>query len=117
MSRSARRLVLAVVVAILAVGIAAAVVALTGGGVTVPDVTGLTRTAAIEALEAAGLEVGEVSETPDAEVAAGLVLRQDPTSGSEVDEGAQVALTLSSGPGMAAVPDEQVCTCGTGQTL
>jgi serine/threonine-protein kinase len=105
MSRSARRWTLAVVIVILVVGVAAAVVALVGGGVTVPDVTGMTQAEAAKALEASGLEVGEVSAVSDAEVAAGLVLRQDPAAGSEVDEGAGVALTLSSGPGTAAVPD------------
>ena len=104
MSRTSRRWILIVCLALVVIGAAAAVVVLMGG-VTVPDVTGKTEAEATAALEDAGLAVGEVTRASDAELAAGTVLAQEPAAGTEVDEGSRVALTLSSGPGTAEVPD------------
>ena len=104
MSRTARRWVLILCLALVVIGVVAAVVVLMGG-VTVPDVTGKTQADATKALEDAGLKVGEVTQASDAEAAAGTVLLQEPAAGTEVDEGSAVALTLSSGPGTAEVPD------------
>jgi len=104
MRRAARRWVLIVCLALVVIGAAAAVVVLMGG-VTVPGVTGKTEAEATAALEDAGLAVGEVTQVSDAELAAGTVLAQEPAAGTEVDEGSSVALTLSSGPGTAEVPD------------
>ena len=91
--------------AAVAVGVAAAVFVTMGGGVTVPDVTGKTEADATQALEDAGLSVGDVGEAADPDAEPGTVVRQDPAAGEEVDEGAAVGLTLSSGPATAAVPD------------
>ena len=104
MSRTARRWVLILCLALVVIGVVAAVVVLMGG-VTVPDVTGKTQADATKALEDAGLKVGKVTQASDAQTAAGTVLLQDPAAGTEVDEGSAVALTLSSGPGTAEVPD------------
>ena len=104
MSRRARRWVLILCVALVVIGAVAAVIVLMGG-VTVPDVTGKTQADATKALEDAGLKAGEVMQASDAEAAAGTVLLQEPAAGTEVDEGSAVALTLSSGPGTAEVPD------------
>jgi serine/threonine-protein kinase len=104
MSRTARRWVLVLCLALVLIGAAAAVVVLMSG-VTVPDVTGKTEADAVRALEDAGLQVGEVVRASDVEAAPGTVLLQEPAAGTEVDEGSAVALTLSSGPGTAEVPD------------
>ena len=104
MSRTARRVVLILCLALVVIGVAAAVIVLMGG-VAVPDVTGKTQADATGALEDAGLKVGKVTEASDAQAAPGTVLLQDPAAGTEVDEGSAVALTLTSGPGTAEVPD------------
>lgn len=104
MSRTARRWVIVAVLVILVIGVLAAVL-VSVGGVQVPDVTGKAQADAAKALEDAGLKVGEVTSTSDAEAPAGTVVRQDPAAGTEVDDGSTVALAVSSGPGTAAVPD------------
>jgi serine/threonine-protein kinase len=104
-SRKTRRWIVIAVVAIVAIGVVALAVTLLGGGVTVPDVVGKTQADATRALEDVGLKVGQITETRDAVAASGTVLLQDPAAGADVDDGAAVALTVSSGPGTAAVPD------------
>lgn len=107
MSRSSRRRAVIIVVCIVAVavGALAAIVVTMQSGVTVPDVTGKTQAEAAQALEGAGLSVGEVGEASDPEAAPGTVVRQDPAAGQEADEGSSVALTVSTGPATAEVPD------------
>jgi serine/threonine-protein kinase len=95
-------IILLVVVAAVA-GLAAWL--LLAGGVTVPDVTGKTQAEAVQLLEGAGLEVGQVAQVADQVVPAGAVVSQDPAAGAEVDGGSAVSLTVSSGPGTAEVPD------------
>ena len=71
--------------------------------VSVPGVVGLTRTSAAGALENKGLTVSvtEVeSDKPKDEV-----LSQDPQSGTTVDKGSSVRLTVSKGREMVDVPD------------
>ncbi len=107
MSRASRRnkwIILACAVAV-AVGLVAVVVVIMGSGVAVPDVIGKTEAEATQALEDAGLSVGDVGEASDPAAEPGTVLRQDPAAGEEVDEGSAVGLTLSSGPAAAQVPD------------
>ncbi len=104
MSRTARRWIIVAVLAILAIGVLAAVVSILGG-VQVPDVTGKAQAEAIKALEDAGLKAGGVTSASDTEAPAGTVVGQDPAAGTELDDGAAVALVVSSGPGTAAVPD------------
>lgn len=62
---------------------------------TVPDVRGLTESAALASLERAGLE-GSVSYVPSDEVEAGRVVSSDPVAGTELSEGHTVALSVSS---------------------
>jgi eukaryotic-like serine/threonine-protein kinase len=99
------KLIVALCVLAVAVGVLAAVVVTLGSGVTVPDVTGKTEAEATQALEAAGLSVGQVEEASDPDAELGTVVRQDPAAGDDADEGAAVGLTLSSGPATAKVPD------------
>ena len=75
--------------------------------VNVPDVTGLTESAADAALAAAGLVKGTVTEEHSDTVAQGAVIRQSPAADTAVDPGASVNLTVSLGPAavMVRVPD------------
>lgn len=80
-------------------GTAVALVISTGpASVLVPAVVGLTRTAAAAALEAAGLILGAVVESPSDAVPAGQVSSQLPPAGALAPPGSAVDLTVSSGP-------------------
>ena len=65
--------------------------------VTVPDVVGLSRTQAAEALEAVNLTLGTVTEQNDPDIAHDFVLAQDPAAGTIADSNSAVALTVSLG--------------------
>lgn len=65
--------------------------------VTVPNVVGLTQTAAQDALKGAGLAY-QVAENYDDEVAAGNVITQLPDGGAKVAPGTTVGLLVSKGP-------------------
>ncbi|KAE8763849.1 Stk1 family PASTA domain-containing Ser/Thr kinase, partial [Georgenia thermotolerans] len=74
--------------------------------VDLPDVTGSTRDEAAAALEGAGLTVGDVTEQFSDSVPAGTVISQAPTAGSaQLYRGDAVALVVSKGPELFAVPD------------
>jgi hypothetical protein len=66
--------------------------------VPVPDVAGLTRDAAAAAVTAAGLVLGQVTDTPSDTVPAGSVITQTPAAGTMVAPLSAVDLTVSSGP-------------------
>jgi beta-lactam-binding protein with PASTA domain len=66
-------------------------------GVTVPNVVGLTQTAASTAITGAGLTVGTVTTQSSATVAAGLVISESPVSGTSVASGSAVNFVVSSG--------------------
>lgn len=70
---------------------------------TVPTVEGLTLDRAVTRLEEENLKSDIVTQENDA--AAGTVFRQDPSSGTEVDEGSTVQLLVSGGPKSAPVPN------------
>lgn len=75
-----------------------------------PDVTGLTREAAVAALEAQGLVPMEITQ-PDDTVPIGVVVswlvpeQPDLKKGRQVLKGTQVDIIVSSGPGLVVVPD------------
>jgi serine/threonine-protein kinase len=72
--------------------------------VAVPDVTGLTRAEALRTLRNAGLQ-GSVSErATDAPDEDGVVLRQSPGNGAEVDPGSTVTLVV----GRLEAPEDPV---------
>lgn len=82
-------------------------VALTLAGpapVAVPAVVGQGRDAAKTALEAAGLKVGEVTESYDASIPAGVVISHSPTAKEIAERDSAVALVVSKGPEPVAVP-------------
>ena len=75
-----------------------------GSDVAVPDVVGLTVADARSDLQADGLQLG--TETPKAHdtVPEGNIIDQSPESGSMVEEGAAVSVTVSTGADEAVVP-------------
>jgi beta-lactam-binding protein with PASTA domain len=72
----------------------------TGGAAvpTVPFVTGLLLTDAVNSIAGAGLGVGFVSSAISSEVAAGAALSTDPPGGTEVGPGQLISIVLSDGP-------------------
>jgi uncharacterized repeat protein (TIGR01451 family) len=76
------------------------------GAAAVPTVVGLTETAAAAALEAAGYALGAVTHAPGPPaIPYDSVLRQVPAAGAAAPAGTAVAITLSTGPGLAANPN------------
>ena len=76
-------------------------------GVTVPDVVGQTEADATSAITDVGL-VAASSESADDTVPEGSVISQNPAGGTEVADGSQVAIVVSTGPDTpdnVAVPD------------
>lgn len=72
--------------------------------VAVPDVVGMTESAARAAIERAGLEA-EIVPVRNVEVPAGTAFRQDPGYGLEVDSGTTVVIEVSGGDAFVLVPE------------
>ena len=70
----------------------------------VPPVVGLTQALAQDAIEKAGLEVGDVTEQ-QSQSARGAVLSTAPATGSAVSPSTRVDLVVSSGPPAVNAPD------------
>ncbi|MFN8487878.1 MAG: FG-GAP-like repeat-containing protein [Caldilineaceae bacterium] len=66
--------------------------------VTVPNVVGLTQTAAQQAITGASLAVGTVTQAYNNSVPAGSVISQNPVAGLSVAPGTAVSLLVSRGP-------------------
>jgi eukaryotic-like serine/threonine-protein kinase len=75
-----------------------------GNTVAVPPVVGLTQAAAEDALRQVNL-VPVAQPEPSDTVEAGRVISQDPRDGTEVEEGSEVTLAVSSGVAQIAVPE------------
>ncbi len=73
--------------------------------ITVPDVRDLPEADAGQALEDAGLVVGETVEQAHEKVAAGDAIKTDPSAGAEVDLGSALVLYISTGSAISTVPD------------
>ena len=73
--------------------------------VSVPNLVGMTQSAAEEALTNLGLEAGDIAQENDNTAAAGTVIAQDPAAGSSVSPGTEVDMTVSLGAEMVTVPD------------
>ena len=65
---------------------------------TVPNVVGMTQSAAGTALTSASLVTGTVTQQYSNTVTAGLVISQDPAAGAQAASGSAVALVVSKGP-------------------
>ena len=70
----------------------------TGPAPTVPNLVGMTQSAAQSAITGAGLVLGTVTQQSSSTVASGVVISQTPSSGTQVAAGASVNLVVSSGP-------------------
>jgi eukaryotic-like serine/threonine-protein kinase len=70
--------------------------------VQVPDVVGASQAAAEKALRDKGFDTDSTFETSSRPQ--GQVIGQDPSGGTEAKKGSTVHLTVSGGPGQAAVP-------------
>ncbi len=73
--------------------------------VTVPNVAGLTQTAAAAALTGANLTLGTVAQQCSDTVAAGTVISQNPAAEQQAPFGSVVTLTVSTGPCSVTVPN------------
>ncbi len=73
--------------------------------ISVPDVVGLTQSAAASAIVAAGLTVGSVIQQASTTVPSGTVISQNPAAGASVAPGSAVDLVVSSGPAPVTVPN------------
>lgn len=78
----------------------------TGREITdVPDLSGMTTEKAQQVLQDAGLRLrSDVQEEPSDDVEAGQVMDQTHASGSQVTEGTEVGITVSTGPEDVRVP-------------
>lgn len=72
--------------------------------IVVPPVVGLTQALAQDAIEKAGLEVGEAREQ-ESQAARGAVLQTSPAAGATVSPSTRVDLVISSGPPAVETPD------------
>jgi beta-lactam-binding protein with PASTA domain len=72
--------------------------------VVTPDLIGLDKEKAQAALRAAGLKLGEVTESYNASTPQGGVVSQAPAARSVTPKGSTVAVSLSKGPEPVAVP-------------
>ncbi|MFE0732371.1 Stk1 family PASTA domain-containing Ser/Thr kinase [Streptomyces antibioticus] len=102
-----RRGVLALVtVVLLVLGVGAGVWYINSGQFTkVPAVLTQTQERAEQRLEAAGLEVGEVTRAYSDTVKRGTVIDTDPEPGARIRKNDSVALVVSDGPETVKVPD------------
>jgi beta-lactam-binding protein with PASTA domain/predicted Ser/Thr protein kinase len=73
--------------------------------VEVPNLVGQSEDDARNALQDAGLSVGEVTEQESADEEPGTVLEQDPAAGEQVDRDSSVGLVVAAEPPDVAVPD------------
>ena len=83
--------------------------------ITVPDVVDLTQTDATNAITAAGLKLGTVTQQTSTTVVAGSVISQDPAAGKKVDKGALVSIVVSTGspsPSPSPTPSTSPTTSG-----
>lgn len=73
---------------------------------TVPNLVGLSPAAAANALQAAGLTLGAVTKSPSpAAIPYNAVFRQAPAAGTAAAPGSAVAVTISTGAGLATNPN------------
>ena len=82
---------------------------------TVPDLSGMTQTDATNAITAAGLKLGTVTQQTSTTVPSGSVISQDPAADKKVDKGATVSIVVSTGspsPSPSPTPTTSPTTSG-----
>jgi eukaryotic-like serine/threonine-protein kinase len=98
-------LVLVIILLLIIAAVAAALWwTMSGSNVDVPSVVGLSKAAAVKALENDGFKAGVQEEFSD-RVAAGFVSRQAPTGGTKMREGATVDIWVSKGSEKVTLED------------
>lgn len=109
--KSARRkkilyaIIAIIALAALAAGVYFLAFAQTRGTIEVPDVTGLERAQAEDAIRALGLEPVLEAEEYSESVPAGRVIRQNPEKGARLKQDGTVRMVISRGSSKVAVPD------------
>ncbi len=88
---------------VVAAAVVGALLLVSGKQVTVPGVIGAPQAEAEVTLRNRGFDTDTVPKADRQE--AGTVIGQNPAPGAEVDEGATITLTVSTGPGEATVPE------------
>lgn len=83
----------------------ALVVAAEPDAVTVPDLFGMTRDEARDALVDEGLQLGNTTEEANSSVDEGRVIRSEPRGGQSIEPGSSVDLFISSGEADVTVPN------------
>ena len=83
---------------------------------TVPNVIGMTQSAAGAAITAAGLTLGHVSEIYSSSGPTGTVVDQAPKTGSTTPAGSAVAITISKGPAPTTSPTAKTVPNVIGQS-
>src|SRR5207249_7373976 len=73
--------------------------------VAVPNVVGLTQSAATSALLSAGLTLVTVTNASSTTVPSGIVISEAPTAGTQILLTSAVNLVVSSGPPQVVVPN------------
>ena len=71
----------------------------------VPAVVGLSESDAVAKLQAVGFDPVKQGVQPSADVAEGMIVRQDPQESGKLQEGKTVGYWVSSGDGLIAVPN------------
>jgi eukaryotic-like serine/threonine-protein kinase len=74
------------------------------GDTTVPNITGLKLSDAVETLKAHHLKLGDQTQEPSDTVAKGEIIRQQPALGSRLPRGSRVDVVVSSGAETITVP-------------
>jgi outer membrane lipase/esterase len=81
--------------------------------VVVPNIVGLSQTAAATALQAAGLALGTVTKAPGpAAIPYNAVFAQVPAAGTSAAAGVAVAVSISTGAGRATNPNQPLTSVG-----
>ncbi|MER2622694.1 MAG: PASTA domain-containing protein, partial [Accumulibacter sp.] len=81
--------------------------------VTVPNVVGMTQSAATSTITEAGLTVGQIIQQVSETVPVGTVIRQNPVAGTSVQPGSAVDLVISSGDPIPIPPTGVSASDGT----
>lgn len=105
--KKSRKKTVGIVVGLIAgiIAIVAIAMALIGGEAKVPNVVGQTQDSAVQAIEAAGYVVGNVTEEYSADVVAGRVCKQDPKADSALEKGEKINIVISKGVEKSSIPD------------
>jgi beta-lactam-binding protein with PASTA domain len=86
-------------------GSAVSLIVSSGSQIPVPNVVGLTQAAATTTITSAGLILGTTTTSSSTTVPAGSVISEAPAAGTLVAAGSAVAIAISTGPPLVAVPN------------